>query len=342
MSEVQSGFDVVSSINEKTKEKKDFEIKASKVKATSAVLKWNSSDICISYRICKYNVIKDKWEEYATIPQNVLKLRELKPNTTYKYCVINAVSGELLGVAEFTTSIKKPVVTIEKRDGDAIKVGIKNVMKGAKVELYRREAGTKKYKKIATLSSKKKNYTDKNLKGATAYYYKARTVATNKVNGKTKTKKSAYCKAKKGKTLLSMGLPSVSGRTKTYAFYTAVTLKSSPQYKLLRSSECYTDEETGIRMVDGCYCVALGSYYGTKIGTKYRITFSTGNQIEVILCDQKADRHTDSRHQYAVNNSDIVEFYVERSKMPRAIRNRGNYGLLDEFSGSIVAIEKYV
>ena len=139
-----------------------------------------------------------------------------------------------------------------------------------------------------------------------------------------------------------MGLPAVSGRTKTYAYYTAVTAKGSPQYKLLNSSECYTDPETGIRMVDGCYCVALGSYYGTRIGTKYRITFSTGTSINVILCDQKADRHTDSNHQYAVNNSDIVEFYVQGSAMPSSVRRGGSFGSYPKFAGSVTSIEKYV
>lgn len=74
-----------------------------------------------------------------------------------------------------------------------------------------------------------------------------------------------------------MGLPEVSGETKTYAYYTAVTAKGSPQYALLNSDECYTDEETGIRMIGDYYCVALGSFYGSTIGTRYRITFQQAN-----------------------------------------------------------------
>ena len=93
-------------------------------------------------------------------------------------------------------------------------------------------------------------------------------------------------------------------------------------------------------MIGDCYCVALGSYYGSTIGTKYRITFSTGKSINVILCDQKSDRHTDSNHQYAVKNEDIIEFYVQRSKIPSGVR--GNYGNLEQFGGSVVSIEKYV
>lgn len=338
---MQSKFDIISSINDVNGNTNEFSVNVSDVTATSANLSWKSEDLVMSYRVCKYNVIKKQWEEYLTTPNSELKLTDLDPSTSFRFCIINAVSNEILGTAEFTTGVKTPVLSVKNRDGNAVKLGIKNVQKGAKVEIYRKTSG-KKFKKIATLSSDKKTYTDKKLKGATAYYYKAKAVVSKKQSGKVIKKSSAFSDTRKAKTLLSMGLPSVSGKTKTYAYYTAVTLRSSPQYKLLRSSKCYTDEETGIRMVDGCYCVALGSYYGTKIGTKYRVTFSTGTKIDVILCDQKADRHTDSRHQYAVNNSDILEFYVEGSKMPRAIRNRGNYGILEKFSGSVVKIEKYV
>ena len=338
---VQSGFDIISSIYS-AQEKNGNLVKVSNVKDSSAKLSWQGNDLCNSYRVCRFNIIKNQWEPWLTTTKTSLKLRELNANTQYKFCVINDVTGEFVGVAQFTTRIVKPKLTVTERDGDALRLGIKKVQKGAKVELYRKKAGSKKYKKIATLSSKKKSYTDKDLKSATTYYYKAKTVVTTKKNGKKIVKKSGYSKTKKATTLLKMGLPAVSGKTKTYAIYTAVTARSSPQYKLLHSDKCYTDEKTGIRMVDGCYCVALGSYYGTKIGTKYKITFSNGNAIDVILCDQKADRHTDSKHQYAVNNSDIVEFYVERSKMPAKIRNRGNYGILEEFSGSVISIEKYI
>lgn len=146
---------------------------------------------------------------------------------------------------------------------------------------------------------------------------------------------------------VEMGLPAVSGACKTFAYYQAVTLRGSSAYAVLNSGtyngvkyETYTDPETGIRMVDDCYCAALGSYYGREMGTKYKITLSTGKEFKIILCDQKADRHTDGNNQYAVRNQDIVEFYVERSQIPSNVR--GSYNDLDQFHGDIVKIEKYV
>lgn len=187
------------------------------------------------------------------------------------------------------------------------------------------------------------SYTVKGLSPDTEYDFCVKSAVNDEVLGKItlRTKKKPVPKTVK------MGLPSVSGSTKTYAYYTAVTVKSSPQYAVLNSGtykgkkyKTYTDEKTGIRMVDGCYCVALGSYYGTTMGTKYKITLSSGKSFNVILCDSKANRHTDGNNQYAVRNKDVVEFYVDKHKIPSGIR--GDYGTLDQFRGSIVSIEKYV
>jgi hypothetical protein len=86
----------------------------------------------------------------------------------------------------------------------------------------------------------------------------------------------------------------------------------------------------------------MGSFYGTTIGTKYKVTFEDGKQINVILCDAKSDRHTNETHQYGAQNKDILEFYIEKAKIPTIIRNRGNYGNLPQFSGAIKSIEQYM
>lgn len=185
----------------------------------------------------------------------------------------------------------------------------------------------------------------KNLKEQTEYHFAVASTASGEFLGdvtfETKeTPKPTY-------KLVNMPLPSVSGRCKTYAYYKAVTVKSSPAYAVLNSGRAngrtyktYTDEKTGIRMVDDCYCAALGTFYGKEKGVKYKITLSTGKSFKIILCDSKADRHTDSKNQYAVRNKDVVEFYVEKGKIPKNVR--GNYDVLDQFHGDIVKIEKIV
>ena len=105
-----------------------------------------------------------------------------------------------------------------------VEIKAQNIQSGSSVVLLRGMSESD-MKKIADINGD--TYTDKNLDNATEYYYSLE-VTTPSGNVKKSNTESV-------KTLLSMGLPSVSGSTKTYAHYTAVTAKSSPQYKLLNS-----------------------------------------------------------------------------------------------------------
>lgn len=101
---------------------------------------------------------------------------------------------------------------------------------------------------------------------------------------------------------------------KAYMGYTAVTCVSSPQYQLLNGENAYTDANTGIRMVDGRYCIALGSFYTSTIGQKVDLYLETGVVIPCILGDCKADCHTNwDTHQYCNTNGSVAEFIVDYS-----------------------------
>ena len=338
--EMQNELEILTPVEDETQQEQ-FTLQATDVTSTSATLRWSSEQIVLGYSICRFNVIKNEWEPFIDTPETQYKFVNLKPQTTYKYCLINSATGDLLGVEEFTTGMRVPSLKVTQTHSDSVKLRIKNVEKNTKVNIYKKAEG-EKFEKIATVSANKKSYLDKDVDEATTYYYKAKAVVTRRKNGKKKNKMSAASKTVNTTTLKELGLPKVSGRLKSFAYYTAVTVKSSPQYKLLNSKECYTDPETGVRMVDDCYCVAMGSYYGSTMGTRYRVTFSTGTQINVILCDQKANIHTDKNNQYGKVYKDILEFYCEKSKIPSIIRTRGNYGNLEIFSGDIVRIEQYV
>lgn len=99
----------------------------------------------------------------------------------------------------------------------------------------------------------------------------------------------------------------------TYMSYTAVTNTSSPQYRLLRGSSCYTDSVSGIRMVDNRYCIAVGTYYAPCIGTKLDVVFEDGTVLKCIVGDFKSDRHTDSSHRYQAQDGSVIEFIIDRS-----------------------------
>ena len=341
-SEVQTNFDMLTSMGkeEDPVDEGTFRITVKEIDATSATLTWSSDQIIFGYTICRFNVIKQQWEPYFTTTETSHKFTNLLPSTTYEYGFINSTTGELLGFKDFTTGMYDPRIKITKTDSDAVKLQLFDAQKGSKVEIYRKEKG-EKYEKIAAVDYRKKFYIDETVDGAKTYYYKAKAAVEHRgIVGKKKTCYSGFSNVEHTTTLEEMELPDVSGEVKTFAYYTAVTAKSTPQYKMLNSKKCYTDDETGVRMVDGCYCVAMGSFYGSNIGQKYRITFDTGVQIDVVLCDQKANKHTNSTNQYA-RAKDVLEFYCEKSKIPKVIRTRGNYNNIELFKGAITKIEKY-
>lgn len=144
----------------------------------------------------------------------------------------------------------------------------------------------------------------------------------------------------------SLGVPNVNSSFKTWMDYRAITSKNSPQYKLIKNwgwrdgqGFMRVNGERDLGVTDDYYMIALGSYYGTKIGTKYRITTSSGNVFYGILSDCKANKHTNSTNQYA-RNKDVVEFLVDTRYLNKTVKKMGNANYYAPLSGSIVKIER--
>lgn len=128
-----------------------------------------------------------------------------------------------------------------------------------------------------------------------------------------------------------------AGAFKCYEDYRAITDTSSPQYAL--QMEAYTDE-CGLRKIDGRYCVALGSAFGTDIGTKYDIVLASGYVLPVILADQKADRDTINGHTQDKSGA-VVEFIVEADRLPAEVRHMGDVSYIGpEFTGEVKEIRR--
>ena len=158
----------------------------------------------------------------------------------------------------------------------------------------------------------------------------------------------------------SLGVPNINSSWKTWMDYSAITAKGSPQWSYLRNW-CWVDWQGFVRcnaerdlgITDDYYAVAMGSYYGSTIGTKYRVTLDTGRVIYCVLCDQKADIHTNGANQYASHN-DILEFLVntyEKDSYKRPIpgnshllnwqvKRDGNANVYMPLNGSVSKIER--
>lgn len=137
-------------------------------------------------------------------------------------------------------------------------------------------------------------------------------------------------------------VPSVDTGFKSYTCYTLLN-KQSAQWRLQQLA--YTDEN-GLRKIDNYYLAAMGSYYSTTIGDLFRITTDTGATFDVMLCDLKANRHTDSRHMYTRENNCMVEFYIDpsgyfilqdKSLFPNG--DPGTLGALEQFGGRVIKVE---
>lgn len=129
--------------------------------------------------------------------------------------------------------------------------------------------------------------------------------------------------------------PSGNGTQKSYMDYRAITSTSSPQYSLTRNAET---DRNGLMHVGDYYLVALGSAYGQKIGTKYKITLSNGRWFRAMLGDQKADCDTDTTRTVADDGS-VVEFIINGAYLDNGVRLHGDVSALGAFSGSIESIE---
>ena len=157
-----------------------------------------------------------------------------------------------------------------------------------------------------------------------------------KLKGKYRYICSKYLSKKKVK-YVDMDTPS-NNSFKSYMSYKCITNRSSKQYKF--QQECYTGNY-GIRMKDGRYCIAVGSYYTTKIGKKIDLVMENGAIIKCILADCKANAHTDSTNRQNPNGS-IAEFIVDMNSLNRTAKRMGDVSYCSEkFKGEIKKIRVY-
>ena len=133
----------------------------------------------------------------------------------------------------------------------------------------------------------------------------------------------------------------VSGdRRKSYMGYTAITKKSSPQYRLQHSEGTYTGDY-GCRMNNDRYIVAAGSAVAKKMGTYFDAILDNGTVIPCILGDQKANQHTDASNLIGGDGS-TIEFIIDSGALLGSVRQSGNLNsACSEWNSRVVEIRVY-
>lgn len=159
-------------------------------------------------------------------------------------------------------------------------------------------------------------------------------------------------------TFTEIKMCDVGNSTKDLANETAVTSTSSEQYKLLFGNKYgqVQHDEWGLAYIeDGgykWYCNAMATYYTSTIGEKFRLTLDSGEQIYIIICDIKADKHThkgnnDSSHACLSQDGSMIEFYgdVSRTTLPKlhaagfsSLNN--NFDQNHKWKGSVTKVER--
>ena len=143
-----------------------------------------------------------------------------------------------------------------------------------------------------------------------------------------------------------LDVPNIDSSFKTYMDYHSITNRSSAQYKLIsewgwcdNQGFMRVNGEIDLGITDHYYMIALGSFYGTTMGTKYRITTDTGNVFYGILSDAKDNKHTNWTNQYSYNK-DIVEFLVYTPSLNKSVKKMGSANVYMPLNGVIAKIER--
>lgn len=132
-------------------------------------------------------------------------------------------------------------------------------------------------------------------------------------------------------------VPDIDSDFKAYMDYRAITNTHSEQYKLQKVS---STDDNGLRVHNGYYLIALGTYYSTTVGERFKITLDTGEELLCEVGDIKGDSSTDETNRYVPINGNIVEFIVDTDKLPKKVRKMGSVSYIDGFEGSVTSIER--
>lgn len=129
------------------------------------------------------------------------------------------------------------------------------------------------------------------------------------------------------------------GCFKSYTDYRS--LAPNPEYPTWQlQMEAYTDEN-GLRKIGEYYLCAIGTGWGLSVKDKATVYLSTGEQFNIIMCDTKADKDTDSdTHTYTVRDKSVVEFYVNKDILGDSVGYGDISKIIPSFAGKVTNIIK--
>ena len=98
---------------------------------------------------------------------------------------------------------------------------------------------------------------------------------------------------------------------------------STSKQRKLQNNYGYSGEY-GIRQVDNRFCVAIGSFFTTNIGTYFDLVLENNSVIPCVLADGKANCDTDASNIVTVHDGSVAEFIVDMSSLNTNARRDGD------------------
>ena len=155
------------------------------------------------------------------------------------------------------------------------------------------------------------------------------------------------CSDKNMADFITLNTPDLDTSFKTYMSYRSITDIDSEQYAMQRKA--WTDEN-GLRRYNNDYMIAVGSYYSSECGDRFKITLDTGNSFTAVVGDIKDDLHTDDNNMYTpvydengeFISANVIEFIADTKSLPYKVKLHGSVGAIEDFSGNIENIERII
>lgn len=134
-------------------------------------------------------------------------------------------------------------------------------------------------------------------------------------------------------------LPAIKTNVKFFTDYHIYNLWYTPHFRL--QQEAWTDEQ-GLRRFNEDYIVALGSYYSTSIGDRFKVTLNSGKVFTVIFGDGTWDKDCDRLCMYTPckdydgnEAANLLEFIVDKDVLDSDVYEYGSIEKLSGFEGNI-------
>lgn len=118
-------------------------------------------------------------------------------------------------------------------------------------------------------------------------------------------------------------IPDYPGR-KSYMSYTSFKTNS----KQAQLQQQAVTDANGLRVINGRYCIAIGTRFGTAIGQNVDLLLENGTVIPCIVGDLKAVGDTDSTNTFSLNGC-CSEFIVDKDVLDSKSKTMGDVSYLN-------------